>query len=252
MSEDRNLKLCKKLLKLKTFSGSFKEKRLCKDILEYRDVINVIDSNFSIDLQLALELLDEQEKFVGIVFSQSSSEKISLWTILDNEEPFGDYYFQVRSIKVTDKEVYLKLKVVDEYNNHSSKNKSSLEDFDITKIDWQNISVTKISQDTANVIIAWILSLRLDWPSVKSAIQFVGFLVVFVFTELPNIVRFIGDFTIRVFREFNNFIHVCTPIFLSIINLIGKMYGGLLILISSFRKQPQQQRRVQYLHQIKN
>lgn len=85
--------------KSKIFIGYFKEKRLCEALKCYRDTI-IIDTKteqeFSKDLDdLSNELngqLRSNSIYVGLT---KADDKHTIWTEIDDDLPFGKYWFQV-------------------------------------------------------------------------------------------------------------------------------------------------------------
>lgn len=88
-------------LKSKLFIGEYQSKRLCEQLKCYRDVIEVdktTESEICNDLQSLIDDVAANARFcihhVGV--SKNFDENFSLWTELDEEIPFGKYWFQVR------------------------------------------------------------------------------------------------------------------------------------------------------------
>lgn len=84
--------------KSKIFIGYFKEKRLCESIKCYRDIV-AIDTKTEIEYVKDLESFLSDTKdyvshqvFVGVT---KAEESFSIWTELEDDLPFGRYWFQV-------------------------------------------------------------------------------------------------------------------------------------------------------------
>jgi hypothetical protein len=70
----------------------------------------------------------------------------------------------------------------------------------------------------------------------KDVITFMSVFFVTCVTGCFHLVRYVGDFSIRFMREFSVFIQASTPIFISIIEVVGKCIGGFyLMLVMIFR-----------------
>lgn len=88
--------------KSKVFIGSFQEKRLCEALKVYRDTI-YIDSKNEKDIvkdlnQLLTELREHvttSRVFVGIT---QTEESCTIWTEVEDQLPFGTYWFQVSNM----------------------------------------------------------------------------------------------------------------------------------------------------------
>lgn len=85
--------------KSKIFIGYFKEKRLCEPLKCYRDTI-IIDSKTEKEFSHDLECLESELNgqmisniFVGLT---KTDENYTIWTEVEEELPFGKYWFQVR------------------------------------------------------------------------------------------------------------------------------------------------------------
>ena len=84
--------------KSKIFIGFFKEKRFCESLKCYRDTI-IIDSKTEKDISKDLDsfLSEVNERTKGRVYTGVTKvdENFTIWTELDEETPFGKYWFQV-------------------------------------------------------------------------------------------------------------------------------------------------------------
>lgn len=81
----------------KIFIGNFKDKRLCEPIRTYRDFVEIEtkqELEFSKDLKDLLAELSPKGVFVGV--TQSDESIYSIWTELEEQVPFGKFWFQVK------------------------------------------------------------------------------------------------------------------------------------------------------------
>lgn len=216
----------KRILKSKSFKGHFQEKRLCPELQKYKDVIVVRASeepNLALDFALVLDLLATSTKWVGLTVDDSKD--FVIWTDLDDGDmPFGEYYFEIKTVRSSDTELQLKLRVQDQKKNLSRNG----EGFDLSTVNWSDYEPKKI----LNAVLGWIVSIRWNWGAIKQTMEFIVITLVYFFTEIPNMISFVGEFTLRAFREFSNLIHVLTPIFMAIIDMCSKIFGVLFMLIS--------------------
>lgn len=88
--------------KSKIFIGYFKEKRLCEALKTYRDLIIIekqTEKEFSRDLKSFLKEIREQSRpqvFVGVT---KVEDDYTIWTEIEDDLPFGKYWFQVSHLK---------------------------------------------------------------------------------------------------------------------------------------------------------
>lgn len=84
--------------KSKIFIGYFKEKRLCQALKCYRDLIivdNKAEKEFSQDLENFVKEVSDQNRaqvFVGVT---KIDDDYTIWTEIEDDVPFGKYWFQV-------------------------------------------------------------------------------------------------------------------------------------------------------------
>lgn len=230
--------LTKRLLKLKKFKGNFTEKRLCREINEYKDAITVpAGSNFALDLQMFMDILyaGDEKRWIGISLPDDETDPYTIWTVIhESDLPFGEYYFQVRSVKFTDQTIQLKLKVVKstEVDSSDGGSKTAVPAFDLSAVDWNQLHPRLLVERTiASLIDIELISLT------RQTINFMLVTILYLFTEIPNLIRFVGLFVLRLVRELNNFIYVSTPIMMGLFNLCAKIFGGILLMINSFRRE---------------
>lgn len=225
----------KRILKSKRFVGTYQEKRFCKDTAGYKDIIVVkssLEPNLSLDLNLVLDVLSSSPKWIGLTAVPEEKE-FCIWTDLGEEAqdmPFDDYEFEIRTVRTTDSEVQLKLRVLGKRDPNKSCSTVASEgvSFDISAVNWSDFEPKKI----LNNVLRFLLSIQWNWAAIKQSLEFVMVTLVYLISELPNIIRFVGEFTLRAFRELSNLIHVCTPIFMAIIDMLSKICGVVLMLIT--------------------
>lgn len=229
----------KRILKSKRFHGKYTEKRFSKELQKYKDVIVVRASdepNVALDFNLFLDLLSTSTKWVGLTVS---GDEYSIWTDLDDPDlPFGDYDFDIKTVRSTDTEIQLKLRV--DGNKSISKCLSGDgQGFDLSTVDWSAFEPKKL----LNAFLGAIMSIQWNWAAIKQSLEFVMVSVVYLVSEIPNMIRFVGEFTLRAFREVSNLIHVLTPLFMAVIDMLSKIFGVLFMLISDVLRSSRNNRR---------
>lgn len=219
----------KRILKGKKFRGTYQEKRFCKDVQKYKDIIVVKSSdeaNVALDFNLFLDLFATSPKWVGLTRNE---EEYCIWTELEDENlPFDDYDFEIKTVRSTDTEVQLKLRFQDANKSNSKSMSIDGQGFDLSTIKWADYEPKKI----LSAVLGYLMSIQWNWAAIKQSVEFVLVTIVFLVSELPNMIRFVGEFTLRAFRELSNLIHVLTPILMAIIDMCSKIFGVSFMLIS--------------------
>lgn len=220
---------------------------------KYKDVIKVnpkTEPNLALDFRLFLDLLASDSRWIGLTQSEKEKEndtrEFLIWTDLEVDSlPFDEYDFEIRSVRTTDTEMQLKLKVL---GKAESKRESSSfqcvdgQSFDISNVQWSDYEPKKI----VNAVLGFIFSIKWNWHGIKQSVEFILVTLVYLISEVPNLIRFVGEFTLRL-------IHVCTPVALAIIDMLSKIFGVLLMLITDVirssrnRRQPPPSQRPQQL-----
>lgn len=76
----------------------------------------------------------------------------------------------------------------------------------------------------------------LTWHNTKESFKFMFLLIMTIVTALLHGLQYLGEYSLKFFREFNHFIHVCTPIFIKLLDLVAKTIGGFyLVLVMMWR-----------------
>lgn len=220
--------ILKRIVKSKRFRGSYQEKRFCQDVQKYKDIIVVKASeepNVALDFGLFLDLQANSEKWVGLTVSGDG--EFSIWTDLEADNlPFDEYDFEIKTVRTTDTEVQLKVRLVQESSSKGASGDSQA--FDLSNVKWSDYEPKKI----LNACLTSIMAIQWNWAAIKQSVEFVMVTIVYLISEIPNLIRFVGEFTLRAFRELSNLIHVLTPIFMAIIDMCSKIFGVFFMLIS--------------------
>lgn len=219
----------KRILKAKKFKGTYQEKRFCKDLSKYKDIVvfkTSDDPNVALDFSLFLDLQSSSSKWVGL--TRTDDDGFCIWTDLDDNIPFDDYEFEIKTVRSSDTEVQLKLRIQDGNKSGSKSMSVDGQGFDLSTIKWSDYEPKKLLSS----FLGFVMSIQWNWAAIKQSIEFVGVSIIYLVTEIPNMIRFVGEFVLRAFREFSNLIHVLTPIFMAIIDMCSKIFGVSFMLIS--------------------
>lgn len=261
----------KNILKGKIFIGNYTSKQRCDTLQSYRDLI-VVKSTAEPDLikcfKKTISVLHENfgkqieadHIFVGITnvpnsLMSAEPEDYSIWTELGDGNstlPFGKYWFSIKSVKFREREIQIRLKIVrpvadtDEKQTFTEKLKAATsQNSDGTKKDTEEGSNSVTEQWRAlfnfwkkeiSEFVVWILSISINFHTIKEALRFVSLLIVSLFAGSTTIVKYLGIFGIQLVEKTSWLIHACTPIALAIVDLFSKIVGGLYLLLAMIWK----------------
>lgn len=224
--------LAKRILKGKRFKGKYLEKRYAEQMQGYKDIVLVSASeepNFTLDCSLFMDISLSPFNWVGISNALTDNKKnFWIWTELEEEDlPFGDYVFEVKTVRTLDKGnvFHVKLKVLSE----ESKNPGDVVDTPLSNIAFSDFEPKRILA----AIATFVSSIEWNWPKIKQTIEFVLVSIVYLISEIPNIIRYVGIFVLALVRELNNFVYLSTPIVMTCLNMIHKSIGFIFMLIYS-------------------
>lgn len=249
----------KELLKSRIFLGRYVERRLVNKSIGYRDVVIVspaeveLKKNF-LEVQHMLKMSYPNIHWIGITDSNSfgfSSAGICLWTEIDNQ-PFGPFWFQIKSLKFRENEIIVILKclryITDAYleveplltGTAPKKNGEILNKVE-TSVESLNETYKEIVGNLKNV---------LSITNVKEFITFLFAFIIAIFTGSTAFVNFLGNFILALIREMSILIKNSTPMFLGLLDFFSKIVGGFYILLSMFFRPsqpiPRSTRRIYY------
>lgn len=233
----------KDLLKSRIFLGRYVERRLISHRTSYRDIVLLSPA----EVELKQDLLEVQTKlqsyytthWIGITTAEilGVHSGVCIWTEIDNQ-PFGAFWFQIKSIRFREDEVMLSLKCI----RHISDAFLELETI-LTGTERKNLLSVEKKLDTTSVlsnesINNAIFDLK-SALSIKNMKEFVTFLFAFaiaIFTGSTAFVNFLGNFILALVRELSLLIKNSTPMFLGVLDFFGKIIGGFYILLAMFFK----------------
>lgn len=219
------------------------ERRLINKNIGYRDIVIVSPA----EVELKRDLLEAQHKlrtvcpniWIGITDADSlgfSSTSLCLWTEIDNQ-PFGPFWFQIKTLKFRNDEIMVSLKcirhITDAYLEiepilvgvFPKKNKENSNTKVITSVDSPNETYTDIMCNLKNA---------LSINSVKEFMTFLFAFIIAIFTGSTAFVNFLGNFILALIREMSILIKNSTPMCLGVLDFFSKIIGGFYILIAMF------------------
>ncbi|XP_075975533.1 uncharacterized protein LOC142976163 [Anticarsia gemmatalis] len=249
----------KEMLKSRIFLGRYIERRLANKKIGYRDIVLVSAA----EVELKKDLLEAQHKlsnitskshWIGITETEAlgyHSAGVCLWTEIDNQ-PFGPFWFQIKSLKFRDEEVIVTVKCL----RHISDAFIEIEPIltgAVKKV--KNTSEKKLENSTASLNetyndITGTLKSFLSITNVKEFFTFLFAFVIAIFTGSTAFVNFLGNFILALIREMSILVKNSTPMFLGLLDFFSKIVGGFYILLAMLFKQsapvPSDKRSVAY------
>ncbi|XP_026748930.2 uncharacterized protein LOC113509724 [Galleria mellonella] len=232
----------KDLLKSRIFLGRYIERRLIDQHIGYRDVvvISAAETELKRDLLEGLQKLRHvcSTHWIGITDREILGQGLSgicLWTEIENQ-PFGPFWFQIKTIKFREQEVIVLLKCI----RHISDAFLELEPIltgaakkqkEINDSAPENIPLS----ETYKEIIANLKN-ALSISNVKEFFTFLFAFIIAVFTGSTAFINFLGNFVLALIREMSILIKNSTPMFLGMLDFFSKIVGGFYILLAMFFK----------------
>ncbi|CAH0399871.1 unnamed protein product [Chilo suppressalis] len=253
----------KDLLRSRIFLGRYVERRLINQRIGYRDIVLLSAAEVELkkdlyDVQHKFEVASSNQKCIGIIDAETlgiNASGLCIWTEIENE-PFGPFWFQIKSIKFRPEETMVSVKCV-RYISESYleiepiltgigplKSKESA-----NALPYGNVETLNDSYNNIVAIFKDALSIR----NVKEFLTFLCALVIAVFTGTSTFVNFLGNFILALIREMSILIKNSTPMFLGLLDFFSKIIGGFYILLAMFFKPsnspPHSRNLVHYNHQ---
>lgn len=227
------------MLKGRLFIGAFQEKRYIANINAYRDLIVISKEERELikDLRIITERIRSVYKssWIGITTPDTIGAPAGhcLWVDLQ-EEVFGSYWYKIKSVKFRDTEIMLTIRTIRPVNLDDGTRVSSKAN--INKDDEHCIS--SLPQSYKYVQHLWF-----DWWSyffkniatltnIKSAFVFAFILLATIGTASVHVLRHCPEYFLKLLHELSVLIKAITPIVTVCIETLGKIVGGILILIA--------------------
>ncbi|CAF4851256.1 unnamed protein product [Pieris macdunnoughi] len=258
-------KYVKDLLRSRIFLGRYLERRLVDQRIGYRDVvlISAAEAEIKRDMIEALQKLRSVYPllhWIGITDSNAISVNVSpslcLWTEIDNQ-PFGPFWFQVKSIKFRVDEILITLNCIRPITDSYLELEPILTG--ATKKPKNNVSQVKEVKANLNESFSEIKETLKSALTIRNAKEFVTFVFAFViaiFTGSTAFVNFLGNFILALLREISILIKNSTPMLLGFLEFLSKIVGGFYILLAMLFKSntphPQNKRSLTYYNRMDN
>jgi hypothetical protein len=250
----------KDLLKSRIFLGRYVERRLINQHIGYRDIVllSAAEVDFKKDLLEACNKLRSStlnSSAVGIIDAEStgiSASGICLWTEIENQ-PFGPFWFQVRSVKFKPDEIMVTLKCLRYISENYLEIEPILTGGGVAKKS-KDVKAAKLDNsaealsETYNEIVGTLRS-SLSIRNVKEFVTFIFAFVIAIFTGSTAFINFLGNFVLALIREFSILLKNSTPMLLGLLDFFSKIVGGFYILMAMiFRPSnpPPNRRRITY------
>ncbi|XP_047519035.1 uncharacterized protein LOC125058985 [Pieris napi] len=258
-------KYVKDLLRSRIFLGRYLERRLVDQRIGYRDVVLISAA----EAEIKRDMIDALQKlrsvypllhWIGITDSNAISVNVSpslcLWTEIDNQ-PFGPFWFQVKSIKFRVDEILITLNCIRPITDSYLELEPILTG--ATKKPKNNVSQVKEVKANLNESFSEIKETLKSALTIRNAKEFVTFVFAFViaiFTGSTAFVNFLGNFILALLREISILIKNSTPMLLGFLDFLSKIVGGFYILLAMLFKSntphPQNKRSLTYYNRMDN
>lgn len=238
----------KELLKSRIFLGRYIERRLANKRIGYRDVVVISAA----EVELKRDLLEAQHKLLTICPSTHwigitdtdvlgiHSPGICLWTEIDNQ-PFGPFWFQIKSLKFRGEEVMVTLKclrhISDAFLEVEPILTGSVKKTKVTETTDKKIENSVASLNETCTDIVETLKSVLSISNVKEFVTFLFAFIIAIFTGSTSFINFLGNFILALIREISVLVKNSTPMFLGLLDFFSKIVGGFYILLAMMFKQ---------------
>lgn len=171
-----------------------------------------------------------------------------IWTTLHDESgastvAFGEYWFQIKTIKFRNMEIEIQVKVLRPANNVSTSTTSaSVENnFDIGNFINNNIN-TISNVDWMHLFNSWknsinentfrFLNEQVTIDNAREIFRFLGLMLVCMVTGLIHGIHYLGEFTLKFMHESSKIIKALTPVVAMMLNVLAKIIGGFYLLLA--------------------
>lgn len=230
------------MVKTRVFLGHYQEKRFVDSLQSYRDLIAIssTEKDLITDLAIVKKRIVQAGHLVWIGLTDSSvigaPVPPCLWTELDGI-PFGEYWFQIKTVRFRDTEILIKLKMLrskysmDQQQQQQIPNTVSQPNqlVDVNAhITVLCDTVTQLSHD----LVTWIQQQKFDKENFIISLKVFSLLLIGAFTASWHFVQYVGKFTLQFMDIMVRLIHVSMPLLLSLVDLLKKVIGGFYLLIA--------------------
>lgn len=235
------------MLKTRTFLGHYQENRLVQSLQAYRAlvVISSTDESLAKDMQIVRQRIKsfyshkQPEYWMG--FTDASMIGVPhghcIWTELDGI-PFGEYWFQIKTIRFRDSEALIKLKMLKPMQDveesirleHKIKEKQCAGDAGQIANNFQELF--EMWRRSCSEYFLWLFSQQITAHNIASVLKFICLLVLAAGTASYHGLMYLGEFTLKFMAEFRKLIDVSMPIILKALDLLSKTIGGIFLLVA--------------------
>lgn len=201
-------RVVKSILSQKIFVGEYVSRRYVESLQDYRDIVICRDSEKEVTRfvqQIQKQIIAEygDKKWIGITGNTETDDLsgYAFWCTLE-KLPFGKHWFQIRSLKIKDKEVFLQLKYLRPFQSDEQK-KINVEEF--------------ITPNLKEIC---------TFENLCEASKFSMVLILTITTCLIKGGAFLLDFLVKIVHELSFLVQSLTPIVIALINTVAKCIGG--------------------------
>lgn len=257
----------KNQLKNQQFSGNFSGNiKLVSSLDEYRAAIIVSaadEPRFVNNLEYMRNRLRHRhrEMWIGATYSAehpdqqaTTSESAStstggwwtIWTELPEGTPIGDHMFKVKTIRWRPNEIIIRVRIVEEPRRQTLALPSTGDDAsnDNDDTEWWS-QLQRIAEQTelvgrqawlqlctfGGLLCQWLACREYSWSNAYVCVKYAANLV-FLFGVLAfELIKWLGQTTMYLQSELREWIKVLMPLARSIVELVQKTIGGLMLLV---------------------
>lgn len=239
--EERLHSFANQMLKGRLFIGDFQEKRYVANIAEYRDVVVIAHDERDLHVDLAvvrkrlMTLL--KDRWVGITMPDTIGAPAGycVWVNLP-EEVFGTYWYKIRSVHFTNNEVLLKVKPLRSVSSTATHELCKVPDISNQEtVSGPTENLKKIAANFKRLLATHMLYFFTHVITLNNIKDTAVFLVLLIGTVLGAGVsggKYFLEFSLKLLHEISDFVKAATPICIACIDMIGKLIGGLYMLIA--------------------
>ncbi|KAJ6645512.1 hypothetical protein Bhyg_00718 [Pseudolycoriella hygida] len=243
---DRMQTFCKQMLKTRTFLGHYQENRLVQSLQAYRAlvVISKTDESLANDIDIVRNRIkkfysNNPQFWMGYTDSSMIGAPYGscLWTELEGI-PFGEYFFQIKSVRFRANEALIKLKVLKPMHDmeesikleHKIKEEAATQDSGHLAKDFQEL--LEMWRRSSAEYFLWLFSQKITARNIASVLKFICLLAFAAVAAAFHGVKYLGEFTLKFIAELRKLLHVSMPIILKAFDLLTKVIGGIFLLLA--------------------
>lgn len=160
-----------------------------------------------------------------------------IWTELDGI-PFGEYWFQIKTVRFRNNEALIKLKMlkpmhdVEESIRQEHKIREIQSTYDSGQIAKDFQELLGIWRKSCADYFLWLFSQQITAKNVAGVLKFICLMALAIGTAGIHGLMYLGAFTLKFMAEFRKLIDVSMPIILKAFDLLSKVIGGIFLLVA--------------------